>query len=1430
MTLAGEQKLTIEINGNTVKLDKTLKNVNSALAETKREANALSRELSFEPGNQDLIVKKQKALEQALQLSAQKAEMLNDKLKNIDPDVNPKAFFTLQRQLNQTERGARSLQRQFDSINAYAKRMSRTASSFKFDPGNGAKEFQNSIQGVESALSSIGNKKDILNFKTANTSVEGLKKGLNQTEKALELLNRKATLLKNKLNDVDPKINPKAFTEIQKEINKTNSEIDKLKNNKVDIKTKINADSIKPSSLLGALGSKLKSGFVNILKDSASGAMNPAVSSFMAVGGAIKDATLKAVKSIPNGVKNAFGGIKTVVNDLIVKPIQGINTVASAGLKGLKSIVDNFVIKPFNGVKSAISASFNGIKGVVNTFLIKPFQGVKSAVASSLNGVGDIMKTAIMSPLRGMSSSIKSAFSGLGDVVTKSVTAPLAGLKNALTSGLATIVQGGLLTIGNKITTGVGNMFTGTIKSMQETSVAAKSLENNLQFTGVDDSAIGNIKTDLQEFARASSYSSSSLDKVVASLSTSGMKADKLATTTKNIASAYSLLGDGSRDISEIGVIFSQINSAGKLMAEDFNQLRDAGLGGAIKKDIEDNFPEVIKQFGSFQQAMAQGAISADMVNESINRIGSSKQAQNAALVPKTMKDAFDNLNETIGQKFQSTFEEVNQFGIKKLSDITDKVQDIDVGPITDKVAQVLNMIDGMFDKLDFNKIIGQMSSLTDSIVNMISQIDFRTLSSSAGKAFQSIISMLKSLSASPFFSIINETFTSVFVTITDIVSTISQKLGGAFQSSGFASGLQQVADLTIQVADLFKKFVNDVTSSKAGDVFGASFGVAMTVAKNGLSALELMWDSFSQALKSNGAIDTFESMANKISELSTKLQPLGAFFGTVFAQGIQLVMSLITQLTSEIDTLISKISSIGDSFDLSGISSMISGAFGAGLQAVNTIIESLIATWGTFANNISSGDIQSVLSGLSGTFSNILSTLKPVGELVGKVLASAFIALGPILENVNTITSSWGESIQKFVSNIDIDGLSSKISSAVQFVIGLLTSGFQGVIGIFTMLKNIWDSFTGSLSSDTITTSLGNIQNIFNNIVSTLQPLGDLIGTVLAGAFTALQPVIQTISDIITQIVSQFTAWVSSMSSEDIASYLQPVADILNTGIKMAFDGIKAVIDAIKSSWDILTDSMGTSPMQDTLGSIKLLWDGILSSLTIIGDILSVTFVAALALLQPAVQWVADKIKELSDGMNNLGNFDMGAVIAPFQAFGQAVVDVFNMVFGFGESVIKGLLDVIPAGEIMAWFESISNEISKIAEFLKPVTDFLGVVVGWVAGGVLKLLGALLSDILGSIVGLFEGVSTLFNKIKEGIEWINDKGGKVFDFVSGMFKGGKNNSLPTGATYSSNVIEGSSYSTNSSVVANINVYGRSGQSATEIARAVKHEFLLGTV
>ena len=69
-------KLSIQISGETVELTKSLKNINTAINQSKYEARDLQKALKFDPGNVDLVVRQVSALDQAASLSALKVDEL----------------------------------------------------------------------------------------------------------------------------------------------------------------------------------------------------------------------------------------------------------------------------------------------------------------------------------------------------------------------------------------------------------------------------------------------------------------------------------------------------------------------------------------------------------------------------------------------------------------------------------------------------------------------------------------------------------------------------------------------------------------------------------------------------------------------------------------------------------------------------------------------------------------------------------------------------------------------------------------------------------------------------------------------------------------------------------------------------------------------------------------------------------------------------------------------------------------------------------------------------------------------------------------------------------------------------------------------------------------------------------------------------------
>ena len=710
-----DQKLTIQIAGNTVELERSLKDVSSAISASRREAGALKDELKFSPGNVELLTKRHQELTQAMELSKVKAEILREDLNKIDPQVDPKGFYKLSRQLNQAEADSRKFGRQLEVANAQLERAQSTAATFKFNTNNGIKEFRNDITGVEAAMASLGGKRSILNFNTAGKSVDELKKNFTTVNSAIELIERKSELLKSQLATINPTVNPKGFADVQNKINELTSDLASLNDKRTEIKVALHGDDSAISSARG-LGARI-------------------------------------VAAITGRTKNLSGDLSNSVSNDI--------KTASNNAKSGASI--------FSSVGSAIV----------------------SAIKSGASGVASIG--------HGIVSGIRAGVSGLGSIFNGILNSTVKPFANAIKNTLGTVIQGGLLTIGNAITNKLFGVFQGVNESLNETNVAAKSLSSVLSFNGVENGVIESVTKDMAEFARQTTYSAGQLDKVVAALASSNVEASQAGSLAKAIAGAYSLLGDGSQKISDIGVIFSQINSAGKLMTQDFNQLRNAGIGGALKKQIEEMYPEILAGQKSFNDAMAKGVISAEMVNAAITKIGTSEQAQKAATVPKTMGDAFAALSETIGQKFNGIYQDMTNRGINSVSRITDYIQNLDITGITDKLYAVF----------DFGNRFSE-TGIVHSITSVISSIDF-----------SAIIDTI-----TPILEFIVDKLTQLFGMLENVIQ-YAANIGQAFidgfgsvseTSETAASGFQIFADIISSAGDVINWLIGSV--EKLGEIF----------------------------------------------------------------------------------------------------------------------------------------------------------------------------------------------------------------------------------------------------------------------------------------------------------------------------------------------------------------------------------------------------------------------------------------------------------------------------------------------------------------------------------------------------------------------------------------------------------------------------------
>ena len=114
------QGITIEIDGNTTKLESALKNVNKTLYSVNSELKATEKALKLDPTNTELIKQKMLLLSKAIQETNEKLKTLKEaqsQMKAKGIDENSEQFRTLTREITKTESSLKDLKSKQDSIN-----------------------------------------------------------------------------------------------------------------------------------------------------------------------------------------------------------------------------------------------------------------------------------------------------------------------------------------------------------------------------------------------------------------------------------------------------------------------------------------------------------------------------------------------------------------------------------------------------------------------------------------------------------------------------------------------------------------------------------------------------------------------------------------------------------------------------------------------------------------------------------------------------------------------------------------------------------------------------------------------------------------------------------------------------------------------------------------------------------------------------------------------------------------------------------------------------------------------------------------------------------------------------------------------------------------------------------------------------------------
>ena len=201
--MAGNIKgITIELNGDTTKLDKALRSVGRETQTLQRQLSDVEKALKMDPGNADLIKQKERLLGEEIEATKKKLEMLRQADEQVTEDMEngvegaAEKHNELQRQIATTEAKEKMLQRELDklkevpsNVEQIAQSMAKTGEKIK-EAGDKMKGFGKSyskyVTAPLTAAGTIGAKK----FAEVDKTMQLTNATMGNTTEQAELLNQ----------------------------------------------------------------------------------------------------------------------------------------------------------------------------------------------------------------------------------------------------------------------------------------------------------------------------------------------------------------------------------------------------------------------------------------------------------------------------------------------------------------------------------------------------------------------------------------------------------------------------------------------------------------------------------------------------------------------------------------------------------------------------------------------------------------------------------------------------------------------------------------------------------------------------------------------------------------------------------------------------------------------------------------------------------------------------------------------------------------------------------------------------------------------------------------------------------------------------------------------------------------------------------------
>ena len=733
---------------------------------------------------------------------------------------------------------------------------------------------------------------------------------------------------------------------------------------------------------------------------------------------------------------------------------------------------------------------------------------------------------------------------------TKGVNSGIDGMKSRF-SGLREIAIGAFRQIGASAVSAVGNGLKGWVSDAMDTQKAMISLKNTMKFkeNGKD---FDYVSKSMQNLAKDTNANTEDTLKLSTTFIGLGDDAKTAVSKTEALVKANQAFGGTGEDLKGVVQAYGQMSAAGKVTAENINQLTDnnTALGSALKSTVMEMNP-ALQQYGSFASASEEGAISVEMLDKAMQKLG---KAGGGGVT--TIGDAWDSFNETLSLALLPTLDALTPI----ISGLIDKMAGW--GESAGKsVSNVVKYFQDLFQKLQENAATlafleawDNIKSAFDSIVSIIGDVinSFLGINKETTKNATSIDNVAKSIAVfagkfsevtekiADFLKKISESksamdtlkgtlvvLASAFVAlkvingITKAFETYNKivKIGTAIQGAFNAvMAINPFVALGIAIAAIVAGLVYFFTQTETGKKAWASFVDFLKNAWDGIVSFFSgigqwfadIWNGVVDGAKGiwQGLVDWFSGIIqgikdawNGVKEFFTGLwDGIVNIVKTVFTTISSLVTNAYNWFITTFQPLISFFKSI---FDL--IRSVINLAFQIILAIIRGAYKLVLDAW------------QGLSDWFGGIFDAVKSVVSSVFSAIGRFASSAWEVVSSIWSVVSGFFSRIFNTVKNVVSSV-FSALGGFASNAWDAITGVFSSVGSWFGGVFDSVKGAVSNALGALGNiakgawDSITSVFGGVYDFFANAFGGVK---DLVDNILGGISGALDKITGAINGV---------------------------------------------------------------------------------------------------------------------------------------------------------------------------------------------------------------------------------------------------------------------------------------------------------------------------